>query len=76
MTERRASYDDSSIVCLCGDLAFRVPAYQEQYVFTESGGRSGKLGRAGKLSEGDERHARRSMAIERETGVKSGTRLR
>jgi len=76
MTERRAGYDDSSILCFCADLAFRVPAYPDQYVFTESGGRGGRLSRAGKLSEGQERYARNSDTILKETGFKSGAGLR
>ena len=78
MTATRQGYDVSAIPCpACGESAHRLPVYQEQYVFTESGGRSGKMGRAGSqvVSAAAESVARNSATIEKETGVKSGPRL-
>lgn len=77
MTEARGRLEESSRVCsLCPETAHRVPAYEDQYVFTESGGRGGKLGRSQKLTEGQERYARNSNTILKETGVKSGVGLK
>ena len=76
-TEARRGVEVSSLPCpLCGGSAHRVPVYESQYTRTESGGMQGKMGRVDNLSEGAERVARNSEAIEKTTGKKSGPRLR
>ena len=77
ITEKRQGYDVAVIPCpLCGGSAKRQAVYLEQYTRTESGGMQGKMGSSHKLAEGAERVARNSVAIEKETGQKSGPRLR
>ena len=76
-TDLRAGLDQMKIACpYCPERAYRHACYPDQYVFTESGGRGGRLGRAGKLTESQERYARNSNTIEKETGIKSGIGLR
>lgn len=75
--EARGGYEESSRPCgLCGEAAFRHAAYEEQYTRTETGGRGGRLGSSKKLTEGEERYARNSDTIKKETGFKSGVGLR
>ena len=76
-TEQRGNYDTVVIRCpVCRRNAYRHAAYEEQYTRTESGGRSGRLGSSVKLTEGQERNARHSDTILKETGAKSGIGLR
>jgi putative FmdB family regulatory protein len=75
--EARRGVEDYFTPCpQCGTSAKREAVYAEQYTRTESGGMQGRMGKAGDLSEGAERIARNSMAIEKETGRKSGPVLR
>jgi hypothetical protein len=77
LTEERRGYEDYLIPCsLCGGTAHRQAVYESQYTRTESGGMQGRMGRVDNLSEGQERVARNSEMIEKETGQKSGPRLR
>ena len=76
-TEKRGGYDLNVISCpYCSEQAYRVAVYPDQYAFTESGARGGRMGRAGKLPEHLERSARNSETIKKETGVESGFGLR
>ena len=69
--------EDSSILCpACGHSARRVEVYESQYTRTDSGGMQGRMGKAGTIPEGVERYARNSATIEKETGNKSGLKLR
>ncbi len=77
VTEARRGLEDYFIPCpLCGDTAKRVPIYEEQYTRTDSGGMQGRMGKAGTIPESVERYARNSATIEKETGNKSGLKLR
>ncbi len=76
-TEARRGMNVTSISCpLCGGTAHRVPVYEEQYTRTDSGGMQGRMGKAGTIPESVERYARNSATIEKETGNKSGLKLR
>jgi len=75
--EGRGGYEESSRPCgYCGETAYRHACYEEQYTRTETGGRGGRLGSSKKLTEGEERYARNTDTILKETGVKSGVGLR
>lgn len=75
--ESRQGYEDSTIACpVCGGMAYREACYLEQYTRTDSGGMQGRMGKAGTIPESIERYARNSATIERETGNKSGLKLR
>ena len=77
VTEARRGLEDYFIPCAsCGETAHRVPVYQEQYTRTDSGGMQGRMGKAGTIPESVERYARNSATIEKETGNKSGLKLR
>jgi putative FmdB family regulatory protein len=77
ITEARRGVEVSSLPCpLCGGTAHRVPVYEEQYTRTDSGGMQGRMGKAGTIPESVERYARNSATIEKETGNKSGLKLR
>ena len=76
-TEARGGYEESSRPCeVCGVAAYRASCYVDQYTRTETGGRGGRLGSSKKLSEGEERYARNTDTIKKETGFKSGVGLR
>ena len=76
-TQQRRGLEESSISCpFCGDTAPRQAVYAEQYTRTDSGGMQGRMGKAGTIPESVERHARNSATIEKETGNKSGLKLR
>ena len=75
--EARGGYEESSRPCeFCGETAYRHAAYLDQYTRTETGGRGGRLGSSKKLTEGEERYARNTDTIKKETGFKSGVGLR
>lgn len=74
MTERVAGYNDNSILCACGDIAFRVPVYKDQFTITETGAVYGSRDRqrrdhAGEMLEGIRQ---RSVEVKRETGREEG----
>ncbi len=76
-TEARRGMDVTVISCpFCGDIAPRQAVYAEQYTRTDSGGMQGRMGKAGTIPESVERYARNSATIEKETGNKSGLKLR
>lgn len=77
LTEERRGYEDYLISCsLCGGTAHRQAVYESQYTRTDSGGMQGRMGKAGTIPESVERYARNSATIEKETGDKSGLKLR
>lgn len=74
MTERVEGYDTNSILCVCGDLAFRQAVYQDQFTITETGAVVARKDRLRRDHLGEKLNGlyKRSVAGKRETGAESG----
>lgn len=74
VTERVAGYEDRSILCRCGDIAYRQAVYRDQFTITETGAVYGARDRQRRNHLGDklEDLRKNSASATKESGTPTG----